>query len=792
MYLNIIKKDLKRQKTMNVILIIFIILSTMFVASGMNNIITVFTGLDDFIDKADCGDYMFIMRQAEEDYSIQEKVQKLDCVTEVKSEKYIEVPLDNFIIEDADLTEGNSTYILLMSDNDMAINFFDMDNNVITSVNEGEVYVTGSFMKDFDLSDGDTFTIDMKGLRKEFRIVSHAKDAVLGSNITNNKRIIMNDKDFRFFADVPEITEGHLGKISYVKTDDIDTVEKLLSDEQGIEFSADRAMLKLTYFLDIMIAAILFLVSIFFMIIAFVILRFTINFTLSGEIREIGVMKAIGIGNAKIRVLYMVKYFAMAVTGALIGFILSIPFAKMLLDSVSYNMVLENDNKILINVLSAFAVIAVILLFCWRCTGKVKKYSPVDSIRNGQTGERFRKKGILSLRKTRLGTTGFLASNDVLSSPKKFGIITITMAILLVLVMTLANMVNTLRGDTIIQTFGTQKTDVYIDYYSDEEMYKKTGGDVNREKKFAEIEEKLAENGMPGKCTTEALFRYSLAYGDKKISLNVFQGQNTDIEGYDMLEGDVPRNIDEIALTEYVSDYLDAHIGDKITINMNGEDKEFIVTGYFQCMNNLGKNARLNNKIKLDYCDFVGGMGYQIEFDDDPSDKVIAERIDKMKDIFGTNYKYMTAGEFVDECTRSSDTISTVKNLILLIGLMICILIVVLMERSMVEKDKSEIALIKGLGFCNGNIMKWHTLRMMITAVVASILAMIVSIPVTKAFGNSIFGMLGAGKNLRYVIKPAEVFGLYPVIFIIVIAFATVLAAISAAKIKASDTSAVE
>ena len=107
-----------------------------------------------------------------------------------------------------------------------------------------------------------------------------------------------------------------------------------------------------------------------------------------------------------------------------------------------------------------------------------------------------------------------------------------------------------------------------------------------------------------------------------------------------------------IALTEYVSDYLDAHIGDKITINMNGEDKEFIVTGYFQCMNNLGKNARLNNKIKLDYCDFVGGMGYQIEFDDDPSDKVIAERIDKMKDIFGTKYKYMTAGEFVDECTR--------------------------------------------------------------------------------------------------------------------------------------------
>ncbi|MBQ9895532.1 MAG: FtsX-like permease family protein [Ruminococcus sp.] len=792
MYLNIIKKDLKRQKTMNVILIIFIILSTMFVASGMNNIITVFTGLDNFIDKADCGDYVIASQQLEDDYSLQEKLEKLDSVTNVKSEKYIEIPIDNFIIDGADLTNANSSYILLMSDNEMAINFFDMDNKKITSVNEGEVYITGSFMKDFDLSDGDTFIIDMKGVRKELRIKSHAKDAVLGSNIIGNKRLIMNEKDFRAFADVPEITENHCGKITYIETDDTEAIERLLGDEQGIDFSGERSLIKTTYLLDMIIVAVLFVVSIFLMIIAFVMLRFTINFTLSGEIREIGVMKAIGIGNAKIRFLYMVKYFTMAVTGALIGLILSIPFAKMLLDSVSYNMVLDNDNKILINVLSSFAVIAVILLFCWRCTGKVKKYSPVDSIRNGQTGERFRKKGILSLKKTRLGTTGFLASNDVLSSPKKFGIITVTMTILLVLVMTLANIVNTLRGDTIIQTFGTQKTDVYIDFYSDEEMYKKTGGDVNREKKFAEIEEKLAENGMPGKCSMEALFHYSLAYGDKKISLNVYQGQNTDIEGYDMLEGDVPRNADEIVLTEYVSDYLDAHIGDKVTINMNGEDKEFIVTGYFQCMNNLGKNARLNNVIKLDYCDFLGGMGYQIEFDDHPSDKVIAERIDKMKDIFGTQYKYQTAGEFVDECTRSSDTISTVKNLILLIGLVICILIVVLMERSMVEKDKCEIALIKSLGFRNGNIMKWHTFRMMITAVVASILAIIVSVPVTKAFGNSIFGMLGAGKNLRYVIKPAEVFGLYPVIFMTVIALATVLAAISAAKIKASDTSAVE
>ena len=41
MYLRILKKDLKRKKAMNVILLVFIILATMFVSSSVNNIISV-------------------------------------------------------------------------------------------------------------------------------------------------------------------------------------------------------------------------------------------------------------------------------------------------------------------------------------------------------------------------------------------------------------------------------------------------------------------------------------------------------------------------------------------------------------------------------------------------------------------------------------------------------------------------------------------------------------------------------------------------------------------------------
>ena len=57
MYRNILKKDLRRKKAMNIILLLFIILATMFVSSGVNNIVNVTTALDNYFKMANVPDY---------------------------------------------------------------------------------------------------------------------------------------------------------------------------------------------------------------------------------------------------------------------------------------------------------------------------------------------------------------------------------------------------------------------------------------------------------------------------------------------------------------------------------------------------------------------------------------------------------------------------------------------------------------------------------------------------------------------------------------------------------------
>ena len=89
MYLNILKKDLKRKKTMNAILLMFIILTTMFVSSGLNNVMTVMEGTEYYLDKAGIGDYALITMGDNSIGNAAPVLDKTECVKNYKIENCI-------------------------------------------------------------------------------------------------------------------------------------------------------------------------------------------------------------------------------------------------------------------------------------------------------------------------------------------------------------------------------------------------------------------------------------------------------------------------------------------------------------------------------------------------------------------------------------------------------------------------------------------------------------------------------------------------------------------------------
>lgn len=149
-----------------------------------------------------------------------------------------------------------------------------------------------------------------------------------------NTRFLLSENDFKAY-EADKSLEPYLGRIFQVETDDTGTLSAELASATNILFSSERATIRLSYVMDMILAMLVLVLSICLIIVSFVILKFVITFSIREEFREIGVMKAIGIRNAKIRRLYIVKYLAMAIVGGIVGFFVSIPFGNLLIASVS-------------------------------------------------------------------------------------------------------------------------------------------------------------------------------------------------------------------------------------------------------------------------------------------------------------------------------------------------------------------------------------------------------------------------------------------------------------------------
>lgn len=449
MYLRILKKDLKRKKTMNFILLLFVVLSTMFAASSVNNIVTVVNGLDYYFDKASMSDYYFIMVEKNGIDTMSELLDNEQSVTDYEKEKVVFGTSDNLRRNGKKLADFSAAAIIMSVDN-AKLNYFDSDNKVISEVGRGKVYVSRNVAKKSGLEVGDTFELKQGETTLTLEFVGIAKDAFLGSELVGNPRLIMNNQDYETLCSDSTIKSSYMGGIYYVNTDDVKALEAAVADKISPMFDGSISIIETSYITNMLVAGMLLIVSVCLILVSFVVLRFTIGFTIAEEFREIGVMKALGIRNNHIRILYLVKYLGVSIVGAVVGYILSVPFGNMMIASVSENMVLGNENSVIIGVLCGAAVVLIILLFCWGCTRKIKKMSPIDAVRSGQTGERFHRKSLIHLGKSRLGTTSFMALNDVLSSPKQYGIITAVFTVCILLVMILANTANTLNSEKLL------------------------------------------------------------------------------------------------------------------------------------------------------------------------------------------------------------------------------------------------------------------------------------------------------------------------------------------------------
>ncbi len=791
MYLDILKRDLKRKKTMNTILLIFMILSVMFVSSSVNTTMSVMSATDKFLDVSEAKDYFVATIGTKTGEDAQDKLEALDCVSSIKSE-HIFYLNENSVKYNGKAAETHSTGILNSVD-DVSIKIYDADKNELTEVNEGEIYAKNSFLETNDIPIGAKIEITVGGYTGKFTVKGTFLDVLFGSEMMGTPRFVISPSDFDKIAqkNADNIFESYKGIIMNIETDDLSKVENTVSGFDDVAFTGSREIIKLTYIMDMITAGVFLIISICLIIISLVLLKFTIGFTISEEYREIGVMKAIGIKSGKIRSLYMVKYIAMAIVGAVIGFFCGIPFGNMMVDQSSKNIITGESTGIFVNLLCALIVVLVIAFFCRLSTGKVKKFTPVDAIRSGESGKRYKKKGFIKLAKSPAKPVFFMAVNDILSGFRHYVVMTITFIIGILMITTILSTMSTLQSPKLLAWFSMADCDVTLEDKASSEKYTNPDGQKLRLDDLEEMEKTLAENGIQAECFAESLMKLSIQNGDKKAVSLTFMGSGTTTDQYAYIEGTAPENTDEVAISYVIADKLGVKIGDKVTIKTGGENEEFIVTALLQCMNNMGEGIRLNEKLDMDFSKVLGFFSYQIKFTDNPSASELNDRYEKIKELY-PDYEFRTAGEYVDYSIGGiAGSMSDTKNFILMIVMVINILVVVLMEKSFLAKERGEIALMKAIGFKNKSIIAWQTIRVAILMAAAVIIAVLLTDPVSQLAIGGIFKTMGA-KYIIFDINILESYVIYPLIVFAVTILAVFVSALGIRSISSQEVNNIE
>lgn len=785
MTFNVLKNDLKRKKSINLILFLFIILASMLMTGSANVLYSTSTAISRMIKNANVPDMsVFAYDASQTNEQIMAWAESSDKVDSLNRENFLMIMSDSFYLDgEIIVSDDNVSTVMLTAVPQTNSLVFNQDDQLLT-LEKQEIAIPMRFHKMYDVFIGDKISILVEDEFTEFTVAAYQKDIVFGSDTMGMSRFIISADDLALYS---QKDTRVLQKIIFwaVETPGGVTYREVAGEFGSKEINAlfflGQEDIDSTYFVSKLVAIIMIVVSLCLILISFLILRFTIVFTIQEDYREIGVMKAIGIKNAVIRRLYLVKYFAISLLGGAIGFFVSFLYSGVMLDSISDLFIMQTDRfGMILAVLSSALVVVLSIFFCFICTRKINKVSVIDAIRQGNTGERFSRSRKISLSKMHMTKPAdFLSLSDLLNGFRKFAVLTITFIIGTLLVIVPLNVINTLKdSETILGLFGLPPYDVNV--WTDETYNCSVSGDLEAlENELIRIETLFEKEGYPIDLHAEIAKSVNMYTNNSNDSFNVsaWQSQNYTANDFRYLEGSAPMLENEIAVSTKMAEYFDISIGDSVTCLMQDETYTFIVTALYQSMMGMGANIRLSDHFPMT-SEWFSSFTIMGQFSDKAID--MDKAVSEMKMAYPDLTISMEIDLYNNNLGGSVKTIDSIKNLIVAVVLGIIFLITSLIVRMLISREISEIALLKSIGFRSQLLRRWQIGRIAIILILSIILGTLLAGSLGGVLLNAAFSIMGV-TQVELVIIPLQVYLIYPAVLL---ASTILAAAISIGQIK--------
>jgi len=439
-----------------------------------------------------------------------------------------------------------------------------------------------------------------------------------------------------------------------------------------------------------------------------------------------------------------------------------------------------------VRLVSTVVIIVLIMFFCYMSARKLSKFTAMQAIRSGETGERFNKKTLMHLHRRKfMPTVIYLALNDVLSQVKSYLILLVVFTLGFLLAVIPLNASNTLNSEKLAVLANLSITDVYFDEVDFERgiVVGRTVEDLQDE--LDTMEELYRDNEIEIEIQAQIIFTgliYTDLIYDGMFINHITQNVGLHIEEeFQVLRGAAPELSNEIAVTELVLEQLDAEIGDEVSLAIDGESHEFLITGTYQSLAEFGIGVRLSEQVVLHEDARFSVFMVQGNFVDQDD----IEQQTRLLETVSEDFTIIALNDFLGRVMLDISIIDTVGQLILVVVLVVNVLIIALMSVSFMMRDLKQIALIKSLGFRKRAIKQWQAFRILFIMLVSLGLGILL-VPGANMLARIPFGIMGT-PEIELVVDTMQAYVIYPIIFMVVTGITLIITTLSIKKVGLHD-----
>ncbi|KZD66158.1 ABC transporter permease protein [Bacillus cereus] len=750
-----LKRDFSQNKMIITILFMFILLSSLLMASASSNVINLLNSIDQLFKVSNAPHFVQMHAGEINQKSIDSFVAKTPFVKEQQTAEMIRIAGSNIFIKKKNEAEHNSVMDISFVKQNSNFDFLLDLNNEVINVRKGEIGVPIYYMQKYKLRIGDKIWVVKNNNELALTISSFVRDVQMNPSIVSSKRFVISDEDF-------ERIKGNFGESEYLIEFQLTDVNKINEFETlyqssnlpqkgpSITYSLFKTLNSLT---DGIIAAVLIIISALLMLIASLCIRFTIMTSMEEDYREIGVMKAIGITSKEIQKLYVTKYVVIAASGCICGYILSLFVTKIFTANISLYMGIASTSILhfVVPLIVTSVLFLTIILFCRIILRNFRRITAIDALRSRDNLGKSKGKRTFSLSQTKITNVNiFIGIQDVVKRFKLYRVLSIVLIIAVFMIVVPVNFLYTIQSPKFVNYMGTGKSDIRIDLQQSE----------NIEKRFQEVISYIRNDEEVEKYAAFVTSTFKVVNTDGTYeNLHVEVGDFSKFP-LDYIQGMAPKNEDEIALSYMNANELKKNVGDEIVLFVEGKERVQTISGIYQDVTNGGKTAKASFSYNSENI-----LWYVVNVDIKPTMN-LQEKVKEYKHNFSSakitdtdDYLTQTLGETIKQ-------LRFVTQVAILVAILISVLITAMFFKMLLAKDSSQILIMKNIGFSYKDIRIQYISR----SIVIVLIGIVTGTLLAATFGEMLVSWLGSfmgAAHIKFVVNPIVSYVICPAILFI-------------------------